>query len=169
MNAETNKSLESLAQQFAIEGKVKEVKPLGDGLINDTYLVAADGGERYVLQRINRAVFPDIDALQTNLVKITSHIRKCLEDKGVENIDKKVLTPVKVSDGCLWIENDGEAWRMTRYIADSVTRTNLTDEMAEDVYKRQVLRHCSRQSVLSPSLQPAFGAVHDLFLPDAPL
>ena len=131
MNAETNKSLESLAQQFAIEGKVKEVKPLGDGLINDTYLVAADGGERYVLQRINRAVFPDIDALQTNLVKITSHIRKCLEDKGVENIDKKVLTPVKVSDGCLWIENDGEAWRMTRYIADSVTRTNLTDEMAE--------------------------------------
>ena len=54
--------------QFEIEGTVKEVKPLGNGLINDTYRVVTDGhAPDYVLQRINNAIFQDVDLLQRNI------------------------------------------------------------------------------------------------------
>ena len=56
----------SILSQFKITGSVKEVKPLGQGLINDTYRVIteADSDPDYVLQRINNAVFQDVELLQ---------------------------------------------------------------------------------------------------------
>jgi hypothetical protein len=58
--------------QFEIEGKVKEVKPLGNGLINDTYHVVTEGNSPdYVLQRINNAIFQDVDLLQHNIEVVT--------------------------------------------------------------------------------------------------
>ena len=33
----------SILAQFEISGTIKEVKPLGDGLINDTYQVVTEG------------------------------------------------------------------------------------------------------------------------------
>ena len=54
--------------QFEIMETVKEVKPLGNGLINDTYHVVTDGdAPDYVLQRINNAIFQDVDLLQHNI------------------------------------------------------------------------------------------------------
>ena len=52
--------MEKIAQYFAIEGYVTDVRPLGNGLINDTYLVSASEGKRYVLQRINHHIFKDL-------------------------------------------------------------------------------------------------------------
>lgn len=131
MKAQVSNSSLDIARCFATDGKATESVPLGNGLINDTYLVTTDNGERYVLQRINRAVFQDVDTLQQNLKLITAHIRKSLARKGIDDLDRKVLTPVDASDGSLWVEDlDGHAWRMTKFISDSVTRSELTPEMA---------------------------------------
>ena len=57
------KDLTAILKQFDIIGTVKEVKPLGNGLINDTYKVTtaeADAPD-YVLQRINDSIFTDVD------------------------------------------------------------------------------------------------------------
>lgn len=68
---------EKIVELFAIEGEVKEIKPLGNGLINDTYKVVTEGGAPdYVLQRINNAIFTDVDLLQGNIEAVTRHIRK---------------------------------------------------------------------------------------------
>lgn len=68
---------EKIVELFAIEGEVKEIKPLGNGLINDTYKVVTEGARRtYVLQRINNAIFTDVDLLQGNIEAVTRHIRK---------------------------------------------------------------------------------------------
>ena len=45
-----------IACHFAIEGKVTDIRPLGNGLINDTFLVVTDGPDNYVLQRINQGI-----------------------------------------------------------------------------------------------------------------
>ena len=37
------KDLKFIVEQFCIDGKVKEVKPLGNGLINTTYKVCTEG------------------------------------------------------------------------------------------------------------------------------
>lgn len=53
------KDLSSIVAKFKVQGTVEEIKPLGAGLINDTYKVntkEADAPD-YVLQRINHAIF----------------------------------------------------------------------------------------------------------------
>ena len=83
--------MEKIAQYFAIEGYVTDVRPLGNGLINDTYLVSASEGKRYVLQRINHSIFKDVDLLQRNIAYVTAHIRAKLTAAGEIDIDRKVL------------------------------------------------------------------------------
>lgn len=53
------KDLLSIVSHFQMQGTVREIKPLGLGLINDTYKVttAEAGAPDYVLQRINHAIF----------------------------------------------------------------------------------------------------------------
>ena len=91
--------LKRIVNLFAIEGKVKEIAPLGNGLINDTYKVTTEGSAPdYVLQRINNAIFTDVELLQNNIEAATRHIRRKLEAAGEEDIDRKVLRFVPLKD-----------------------------------------------------------------------
>ena len=63
------KDLLSIVSHFQMQGTVREIKPLGSGLINDTYKVTtveADAPD-YVLQRINHAIFQNVEMLQSNI------------------------------------------------------------------------------------------------------
>ncbi len=52
------KGLDIVISHFLPQGGVEEVRPLGNGLINDTYIVKTAGsGHDYVLQRINNSIF----------------------------------------------------------------------------------------------------------------
>ena len=84
----TQQELAAIAGKFAIKGNIKEVKPLGNGLINDTYEVDTDGTEAYVLQRINNAIFQDVELLQHNIECVTRHIRAKLEAAGAYMIQQ---------------------------------------------------------------------------------
>ena len=78
------KDLLSIVSHFQLQGTVQEINPLGAGLINDTYKVStleADAPD-YVLQRINHAIFQNVEMLQANINAVTTHIRKKLEEKG---------------------------------------------------------------------------------------
>ena len=113
--------LARIAGQFEIEGRVEEVRPLGNGLINDTYKVVTSGeGPDYVLQRINNAVFKDVDLLQDNIVAVTRHIRRKLEAAGEADIDRKVLRfiPLKKESGGAktYLCEDGRYWRVSVFI-----------------------------------------------------
>ena len=74
-------NLQSIVSHFNTKGTVNEIQPLGSGLINDTYKVTtleADAPD-YVLQRINHAIFQNVEMLQTNIEAVTRHIRKQLK------------------------------------------------------------------------------------------
>ena len=112
--------MKAIAEHFAIKGNILEIKPLGNGLINDTLLVKTDGPDNYVLQRINNAIFKDVELLQHNIDCATAHIRKKLA--GDPEIDRKVLTflPCKETGKTYWF--DGEAyWRVSVFIKDAYT------------------------------------------------
>ena len=114
--------LNAIAARFAIDGKVLEIKPLGNGLINDTYKITTDGPHSYVLQRVNNAIFTDVDLLQNNIVAVTRHIRKKLQAAGETDIDRKVLTfiPLKDSKKTYCVVED-KYWRVSIFIPDAYT------------------------------------------------
>ena len=115
-----------IARQFALEGEPTGVKPLGNGLINDTFKVSTDGPHAYVLQRINNAIFQDVDMLQHNISAVTNHIRAKLAAAGEKDLDRKVLKflPLKDSPKTYW--TDGKTyWRVSLFIPDAFTQTSL--------------------------------------------
>ncbi|MDE6118285.1 MAG: aminoglycoside phosphotransferase family protein [Muribaculaceae bacterium] len=109
------KDLNNIVEQFDIRGTVSEIKPLGNGLINDTYIVrtAGDDTPDYVLQRINHHIFTNVEVLQHNIQAVTSHIRRKLEAAGEDDLGRKVLEFVTLKDGGKTFYFDGESyWRV---------------------------------------------------------
>ena len=120
-NSYMKKYLEIL-KHFTLEGGVVAVEPLGNGLINDTLLVRTDGLSDYVLQRINNAIFKDVDLLQRNIDLVTGHIRRKLLAAGEGDVDRKVLRflPCAETGKSYW--TDGQAfWRVSVFIKDAFT------------------------------------------------
>ena len=127
-----NTKLTNIVEQFAFEGTICEINPLGEGLINDTYKVKTceTGRPDYVLQRINHQVFPDIGMVMHNIDAVTSHIRNTLAAKETLDIDRRVLRflPTK-NDGNLYtMLNDGTYWRMMVFIDNAITKQNIDRE-----------------------------------------
>jgi len=124
--------LKDIIAKFAIRGTVSEIKPLGEGLINDTYkvLTAESNQPDYVLQRVNHVVFPDVDMVMRNIDAVTSHIRKKLEEKGEADINRKVLTfiPLKDDSSKLYTLVDGKYWRIMVFIPDAITKQAVNPE-----------------------------------------
>ena len=116
---------------FAVKGGVTGIRPLGNGLINDTFLVETDGPDNYVLQRINQAIFQDVDLLQHNIDCVTRHIRAKLEAAGEKDIDRKVLhfLPEKETGKSYWTDGK-EWWRVSVFIRDALTFETVTPEYA---------------------------------------
>jgi len=115
------KELIDIASKFEISGKVLKVNHLGEGLINDTYKVFVEGSEKpkYVLQRINNAVFQDVDMLMDNICKVTNHIR----NKG-----KNTLQFIYTKDGKSYYFDGEKYWRLMVFVSDSITYQTVTPE-----------------------------------------
>lgn len=123
--------MKEIVAQFQIEGQVVEVKPLGNGLINTTYVAITEGDAKdYVLQNVNVAIFPDMDLLMNNIVAVTAHIRKKLEEAGTPDINRKVLTFVPAKDGKYYYFDGEKYWRLMELIPDTTSKTGVCPENA---------------------------------------
>ena len=109
-----------IVKLFAIKGNVKEIKPLGNGLINDTLLVKTDGPDDYVLQRINNAIFQDVELLQHNIDCATAHIRR----KGQMSL---TFIPCKETGKTYWTDGK-EYWRVSIFIKNALTFETVNPE-----------------------------------------
>ena len=120
---------QSIARLFDIEGTVRSIAPIGNGHINDTLEVSTECAS-YILQRINHAIFTDVELLQRNAVRITEHIRGILRQRGEKEIDRKVLTVVPTLDGKTYHFDGQNYWRMMLKIDNSVSYDTLTPQLA---------------------------------------
>ncbi len=125
------KNMLEIVSHFATVGSICEINPLGSGLINDTYKVVTREEDKpdYVLQKINNAIFRDVDMLQENISAVTGHIRKKLEDCGEKDIDRKVLHFIDTNEGKrYYIDEDGRYWRMMVFIPNAKTYETVNPE-----------------------------------------
>lgn len=124
------KDLLSIVSHFQLKGTTGTVNPLGSGLINDTYKVTtveADAPD-YVLQRVNHAIFRDVDMLQGNIEAVTRHIRKKLEQQGEADIERKVLHFLPADTGKTYWHDGENYWRMMVFIPRAKTYETVNPE-----------------------------------------
>lgn len=127
------KNFKELMAHFAIAGEPEIISPFGEGLINDTFLVKTAGDTPdYVLQRINHAVFKDVEGMQRNIEAVTSHIRHKLLEQGASDISRKVLEFVTEKERGKTFYFDGKSyWRVSRFIKDTETINEVTPSTAK--------------------------------------
>lgn len=103
-----------IAQQFNIESKLEKALAISSGHINDTYLVKTHSGKQYVLQKINRSVFKDIEGLISNKFLVSEHLRN--SECPYSNV-----TFIKTSQGDKFFRDDNnDCWMMMNYIGNSI-------------------------------------------------
>lgn len=129
-----------LLLSFAIEGRLEEIFPYGNGHINDTYLFTYEtlGGVRkkYILQRINRNIFKKPVELMENIVNVTAHLREKLIRQG-EDPERGTLRVIETRDGENCYKDEcGDYWRIFPFIERSVCLEKVTSE--KDFYDSAV-------------------------------
>jgi len=134
-------------------GDVTSVTRSGAGHINDTYLVETATG-RYILQRINSAVFPDADALMGNFARVTAHLRA---------ESSKTLEIIPTHDGSrVYRDYTGSAWRLLPYIENTFTATATpTSEQAEAAAAAFGAFSRSLSDLPAPRLHETIPEFHD--------
>lgn len=121
---------QQIPTHFLIKGTIESVKPFGTGLINTTYKVTTreTDAPNYLLQIINHHIFPNVPELTRNIQRVTTHIRSKLAAQGVQDIDRRVLTPINTNDGKGYVKDDqGKYWRMFLFIEGARSYDQLTN------------------------------------------
>ena len=114
------KELQHISRQFQIYGKILHAETFKIGHINETYSASYDQGGtrvRYIHQKINKNVFKEPPAVMRNLVRVTNHIRKKLEDEKASDLTRRSLVVIPTREGQPYFHNgDGEYWRTFVFI-----------------------------------------------------
>ena len=121
--------LKAIATQFQIGGVITSITPLGEGNVNDTYQVICEETSfqeqilqdqllrRYVMQRINTAVFPRPDLVMANINVLANHAASRPLDKGWV-----MPTAIRIRNtDQTWLEREGEIWRMLTFVENAQT------------------------------------------------
>ena len=121
-----NTDLIAIAQQFAFEGQIAAINPLGEGFINDTYILHTVGdAPNYILQRKNHNIFPDVPAMMRNIERVTRHLKAKVESAGGD-ARREVLTIIPTKQGELLHKQGDDFWTMSLFIEDSTTHDKAT-------------------------------------------
>jgi Ser/Thr protein kinase RdoA (MazF antagonist) len=107
--------LRRISKQFQIYGEILHAELCKIGHINETYTATYDQGGmrvRYVHQKLNQNVFKKPTEVMDNLMRVTMHIRRRLEEAGAKDITRRVLTLVPTRDGeSFHRDPKGDYWR----------------------------------------------------------
>ncbi|MDD4539163.1 MAG: phosphotransferase [Lentisphaeria bacterium] len=114
----TNSKASEAAGQFALYGDILDAEPYGNGHINDTYLLRcrqAGTVVRYILQRLNTAIFREPEKLMGNVSRVLAHCSARLA--GQADASRRALTLVPAHDGRpFWRDAEGGCWRCYLFI-----------------------------------------------------
>lgn len=94
----------------------RALRRAGEGHIHRSYEVVGDGGEHLLLQRLNGAVFADLDALEANLAAVLTHL--------ASDAAYRLRVPARArhASGAFVARESGSAWRAWQWIEGSISR-----------------------------------------------
>ncbi len=126
-------NLEQIAASFQLEGKVEKVEQMGEGFINDTFIIRTleKSTPDYLLQRKNKRIFTNVPAMMENIQKVTAHMKEKVIARNGDPL-REVMTVVPATDGKLYFKDEeDEFWAACIFIADTITyQAAKTPELA---------------------------------------
>lgn len=124
MHKVTDEKLMDIISQFDLPGEILEIRPCGNGHINDTFRlnIQRDGRQEiYTLQRMNGDVFKNCDQLMENIQKVTAFLKDKISVQG-GNSNWETLQIISAKDGKSYIRDENQdGWRMYSFIPNTVT------------------------------------------------
>lgn len=112
---ESNK-LKEICSHFEIDTKIEHY---GNGHINDTYL--CESAPRFILQKINKNIFKEPEKVMENIVNITNHIGKKIEESGGDK-SRGTMTVIRTKDGkSFYIDDENNYYRIYSFVENSVS------------------------------------------------
>lgn len=110
--------LTNIANEFLIEGEIVNIKPLGEGFINDTFVIETSRETpNYILQRKNHNIFPNVPKMMQNIVNVTNHIKNKVEDPL-----RETLTVIFTKDNEPYYKDEHENyWAVCLFIPNTIT------------------------------------------------
>ena len=119
-----------IAHLFDVPRGEMACEPYGTGNINDTFCLTVrpwtGAARRYILQRVNRYVFPDPEPMMGNIQRVTHYLRGVIAREGGDPA-RETLTLVRAMDGRPWITDvSGDLWRVYLFIEGTVS-TDMPD------------------------------------------
>jgi len=116
--------------QFSIYGEHVEIRPFGNGHINDTFVSRwnqAGTMVRYIHQKINHRVFLRPDEVMENILRVTSRVREWNCAVEVPDWSRRSLTVVPAKDGKPWVrDSEGGWWRTYLFIEGAHSKDNAS-------------------------------------------
>ena len=116
MQTEAKNPIDTIANQFDT-ARITSIKAHGNGNVNDTYIAVASDSTRYILQRVNTAIFTSPETVMSNMHTTTRHLSHCIQTRGLIWKVQKVI-PSK-SKKNYYIHTDGTFWRMISFIEEA--------------------------------------------------
>ena len=132
--AMTKEQLFDIADKFAFDAPVVDISTLGLGFINDTFIVTTEGS-RYILQRKNHNIFPDVPAMMDNISRVTVHLKAKVKAEGGDP-EREVLTVVPTRTGELYYQFEDSFWAASLFIEGSVTH-DTAKNMVQSTKRRR--------------------------------
>lgn len=117
-----NQTLRTIAGKFQTDGDISVVRPLGEGFINDTFIIetASAHSPNYILQRKNKNIFTNIPAMMDNIVRVTNHLKNKIISRGGDP-RREALTVTPTKECKLYYKDDeGEYWAVCEFIDDTI-------------------------------------------------
>ena len=110
----------SIVRQFELPEPPVSIRPLGEGFINDTYIVDTQKEIKYVLQRKNGKIFQNIPGMVDNICKVTHHIRTKAAAQGRDPL-RSTITLYSTRNGKFYVQDDEQSyWVCMYYIPDTL-------------------------------------------------
>lgn len=112
-----------IASRFTNEGSIIGIEPLGNGLINDTFLaITVEAG--FVLQRLNRRVFPEPEKIMANLAALAQHI--ACQDPDVVKLRIPAVIKTVLQEN-FHVDARGNAWRALSLVENANSLETIGD------------------------------------------
>lgn len=126
-------------QQFDLNGEVISCESYGNGHINDTFLLRLKEGEqekKIIVQRLNHVIFKQPEELMENILGVTAHLRRKIEEEGGDP-ERETLNVILTKAGKpFYKDSSGNYWRAYRFIEGATCYDTV--KKPEDFYESAV-------------------------------
>lgn len=119
--------MREVIRHFPVTGELSACERIAAGHIHETWLAETDAGRRYIFQKLNRHVFPNLDAVMENAAGIGAYLEQ----------EHRALLTIRYLEtaegGMLYEDGRGGTWRAYPFVPNSICVRRA--ETPDDLYQ----------------------------------